>query len=78
MISAVYFSCCERWWSTIYYGVWYLNICLTFCTGLDMDSIEKCMGDPDADSENPVLKEEQQAQVYIPSEWKHSTFKTNV
>ncbi|KGN52769.1 vacuolar-sorting receptor 4 isoform X2 [Cucumis sativus] len=31
--------------------------------GLDMDSIEKCMGDPDADSENPVLKEEQQAQI---------------
>ncbi|CAK9322205.1 unnamed protein product [Citrullus colocynthis] len=31
--------------------------------GLDMDTIEKCMGDPDADSENPVLKEEQQAQI---------------
>lgn len=31
--------------------------------GLDMDTIEKCMGDPDADSENPVLKEEQQTQI---------------
>ncbi|XP_022984499.1 vacuolar-sorting receptor 4-like [Cucurbita maxima] len=31
--------------------------------GLDIDAIEKCMGDPNADSENPVLKEEQQAQI---------------
>lgn len=32
-------------------------------TGLDVKSIEKCMGDPDADSDNRVLKEEQDAQV---------------
>ncbi|GAB4853434.1 Vacuolar-sorting receptor 3 [Ancistrocladus abbreviatus] len=31
--------------------------------GLDMKKIEKCMGDPDADSENPILKEEQEAQI---------------
>ncbi|XP_058069871.1 vacuolar-sorting receptor 3-like [Magnolia sinica] len=31
--------------------------------GLDNKKIEKCMGDPNADSENPVLKEEQDAQV---------------
>ncbi|KAJ1397293.1 PA domain [Sesbania bispinosa] len=31
--------------------------------GLDIKKIERCMGDPDADSENPVLKEEQDAQV---------------
>ncbi|KAK8622312.1 hypothetical protein V6N13_117234 [Hibiscus sabdariffa] len=31
--------------------------------GLDGKKIEKCMGDPDADRENPVLKEEQDAQV---------------
>jgi len=31
--------------------------------GLDMKQIEKCMGDPDADAENPVLREEQEAQV---------------
>ncbi|XP_057964346.1 vacuolar-sorting receptor 3-like [Malania oleifera] len=31
--------------------------------GLDNRNIEKCMGDPNADSENPVLKEEQNAQV---------------
>ncbi|KAK5843963.1 hypothetical protein E1A91_A01G009800v1 [Gossypium mustelinum] len=31
--------------------------------GLDAKRIEKCMGDPDADMENPVLKEEQDAQV---------------
>ncbi|KAJ8439607.1 hypothetical protein Cgig2_017174 [Carnegiea gigantea] len=27
------------------------------------DYIEKCMGDPEADAENPVLKEEQEAQI---------------
>ncbi|GMJ09798.1 vaculolar sorting receptor 3, VACUOLAR SORTING RECEPTOR 3, binding protein of 80 kDa 2;2 [Hibiscus trionum] len=31
--------------------------------GLDDKKIEKCMGDPDADVDNPVLKEEQNAQV---------------
>ncbi|XVE93501.1 hypothetical protein REPUB_Repub01dG0198000 [Reevesia pubescens] len=31
--------------------------------GLDDKKIEKCMGDPNADSDNPVLKEEQDAQV---------------
>ncbi|KAL3651693.1 Vacuolar-sorting receptor 3 [Castilleja foliolosa] len=31
--------------------------------GLDLKKIEKCIGDPDADSDNPVLKEEQDAQV---------------
>lgn len=31
--------------------------------GLDNKKIERCMGDPDADSDNPVLKEEQDAQV---------------
>jgi hypothetical protein len=36
-----------------------------FCTGLEIKKIEKCMGDPNADSENPVLKEEQDAQVFV-------------
>lgn len=36
-----------------------------FCIGLDLKNIEKCMGDPNADSDNPVLKEEQDAQVYV-------------
>ncbi|KAL8541583.1 hypothetical protein ACS0TY_002738 [Phlomoides rotata] len=31
--------------------------------GLDLTKIEKCMGDPDADVDNPVLKEEQDAQI---------------
>lgn len=30
-----------------------------------MKKIEKCMGDPNADSDNPVLKEEQDAQVFV-------------
>jgi hypothetical protein len=34
-------------------------------SGLDIKKIEKCMGDPAADSENPVLKEEQDAQVFV-------------
>ncbi|KAL0348302.1 UNVERIFIED_CONTAM: Vacuolar-sorting receptor 3 [Sesamum angustifolium] len=31
--------------------------------GLDLKKIDKCMGDPEADSDNPVLKEEQDAQI---------------
>ncbi|CAM8974203.1 unnamed protein product [Rhodiola kirilowii] len=31
--------------------------------GLDLKNIERCMGDPNADVDNPVLKEEQNAQV---------------
>ncbi|XP_038684742.1 vacuolar-sorting receptor 3-like [Tripterygium wilfordii] len=31
--------------------------------GVDAKNIEKCMGDPNADADNPVLKEEQDAQV---------------
>ncbi|QCE08444.1 vacuolar-sorting receptor 1-like [Vigna unguiculata] len=31
--------------------------------GLDIKKIERCMGDPNNDAENPVLKEEQDAQV---------------
>ncbi|KAJ0801109.1 putative EGF-like calcium-binding domain, PA domain, complement Clr-like EGF [Helianthus annuus] len=31
--------------------------------GLDLRKIEKCMGDPTADSDNPLLKEEQNAQI---------------
>lgn len=34
-------------------------------TGLDVKNVEKCMGDPNADSENLVLKEEQDAQVFV-------------
>ena len=38
---------------------------VAFMPGLDLSKIEKCMGDPDADADNPVLKEEQEAQVSI-------------
>ncbi|XP_073008579.1 vacuolar-sorting receptor 1-like [Typha latifolia] len=31
--------------------------------GLDTEKIDKCMGDPDADSDNPILKMEQDAQI---------------
>ncbi|KAM3313438.1 hypothetical protein ACQJBY_032808 [Aegilops geniculata] len=31
--------------------------------GLDMDKINKCVGDPEADEENPILKAEQDAQI---------------
>lgn len=34
-------------------------------SGLDVKKIDKCMGDEDADSENSVLKQEQDAQVPI-------------
>jgi hypothetical protein len=32
-------------------------------TGLEIEKISKCIGDPEADKENPVLKAEQDAQV---------------
>ena len=31
--------------------------------GIDSRKLDKCMGDPNADSDNQVLKEEQDAQV---------------
>ncbi|KAK7308798.1 hypothetical protein RJT34_05042 [Clitoria ternatea] len=31
--------------------------------GIDVRQVDECMGDPDADTENPVLKEEQQNQI---------------
>ncbi|KAK4491149.1 hypothetical protein RD792_001873 [Penstemon davidsonii] len=31
--------------------------------GIDLRKVEKCMGDPETDSDNPVLKEEQAAQI---------------
>lgn len=43
-------------------------VCFNFA-GLDLKSIEKCMGDPNADSDNLVLKEEQDAQVLISSSY---------
>lgn len=36
---------------------------LYLSAGLDIAKIDKCMGDPDADTENSILKEEQDAQV---------------
>jgi hypothetical protein len=32
-------------------------------TGLEFEKVNKCIGDPEADKENPVLKAEQDAQV---------------
>lgn len=40
-----------------------MNICFFYFIGLDLKKIERCMGDPNADSDNPLLKEEQDAQV---------------
>lgn len=34
-------------------------------TGIDLEKINKCIGDSDADEENPVLKAEQDAQVTL-------------
>ncbi|KAI4342038.1 hypothetical protein MLD38_026700 [Melastoma candidum] len=39
------------------------NLLVTTADWLDIQKIEKCMGDPNADSDNPVLKEEQDAQI---------------
>lgn len=36
---------------------------MKYCEGVDLKKIQNCVGDPDADKENPVLKAEQDAQV---------------
>lgn len=37
---------------------------MSICTaGIDVKKVENCVGDPDANEENPVLKGEQDAQV---------------
>jgi hypothetical protein len=40
--------------------------CFIFQTGLDVKKVDKCMGDPNADSDHPLLKMEQDAQVNLP------------
>lgn len=34
-------------------------------SGLPLDKVLSCMGDPEADAENEVLKNEQTAQVFV-------------
>lgn len=42
------------------------NICFSYFTlGVDLKKVDKCIGDPEADMENPVLKTEQDAQVKL-------------
>lgn len=38
---------------------------VTTCEGIDVKKIDQCIGDPDADVDNLVLKTEQEAQVLI-------------
>jgi hypothetical protein len=47
-----------------------------FFTGMDNDKINKCVGDPDADEDNPVLKAEQDAQVNLHKLISHTKFVT--
>lgn len=44
---------------------WCIEILLfyVFRVGVDVQKIDKCIGDIEADAENPVLKDEQEAQV---------------
>lgn len=43
---------------------WLYNNLYSIYAGLNIEKIGKCMGDPEADADNPVLKEEQDAQVF--------------
>jgi hypothetical protein len=42
-----------------------LSTCFLLCalTGVDIKEIEKCVGNPTADMDNPILKAEQESQV---------------
>jgi hypothetical protein len=33
--------------------------------GIDVDKVRECMGDPEADTENAILRGEQDAQVFL-------------
>lgn len=40
----------------------------SFCymhSGIDLKKVDKCIGDPEADVENPILKAEQESQVCL-------------
>lgn len=36
---------------------------------MPLDKVKECMGDPEADADNPVLKKEQELQVHFFSPW---------
>lgn len=40
------------------------SLCIIHTAGIDVKEVEKCVGDPNADVENPILKAEQDAQVH--------------
>lgn len=40
------------------------SLCIIRTAGIDVKEVEKCVGDPNADVENPILKAEQDAQVH--------------
>lgn len=46
----------------------FLFISMDF-VGFDVKQIEKCVGDPEADTDNPVLKAEQDSQVCLLQKW---------
>lgn len=56
------FGTCHLW--GIYSYEFFLFIVTTF-EGIDVKQLDKCIGDPDADVDNQVLKSEQEAQVLI-------------
>lgn len=44
--------------------VFYISpINFLFCIGYDVKKVDKCIGDIEADDDNPILKAEQEAQV---------------
>ncbi|KAJ8439609.1 hypothetical protein Cgig2_017176 [Carnegiea gigantea] len=50
------------WWDYCFSANEFVNVNFP-AAGLDLKQVQKCMGDPDADAENPVLREEQEAQI---------------
>lgn len=48
---------------------WIFLFVLMDSAGFDVKQIEKCVGDPEADTDNPVLKVEQDIQVCVLQKW---------
>lgn len=42
----------------------YVNLLSVYSIDVDIKKVDECIGDPEADVENPVLKTEQEAQVF--------------
>lgn len=56
-------SSIHSWICRLYIGSQFILSLVICLKGVDVKKIDQCIGDPEADVDNPVLKAEQDAQV---------------